>query len=338
MISLKDLKNWLNHFDSSHLGHQSLDYLAQMEDTSTPPETRQIILEKLLAQARKSLKPFEFAEANFLAGVLLCEQVNDFKNAQIYFERALFEYKNDDHRRVVALWALGIVERANFEFNAGYCHWHDAREACEEIAQHLEQAGLAERLQLAPWYRARLEEMVVDIALTVEEGYTMLDVFEPSPLDEINRAMIRSAVSFINLQQRASAFAILNLVRERVQLADDYLESPAGYVECGLAIYQMGLQEEAVELLRRAIEKFPPLSHRQGVANWMAGCLWVGREIENPQRIIALDSLREALQNFDYQHRRAVAQNQKRKAAWYQAHLPLLRCAYDRLLHEWIPE
>jgi tetratricopeptide (TPR) repeat protein len=336
MISLQELKKWLNHFDTTQLGHKSIEYLDEAADDATTCEARRVILGKLLENAKNSLNPYEFAEASFLAGELLCEKDNDFRQAQPYFEQAAQGFLTDQHRHAVALWALGFVERKNLSFNSGYRDWTDARDMFEKIAQTHEQAGLAERLQLAPWYRARLEEMDLDIALTVEEAYSMLDVFEPSPLDEISRELIRGAVTLINKQRRASAFAVLSMVRERGKLAGNYLETPAGLVECGLACYQMGFRDEADALLREAVEKYHPFSHRQAVAGWMLGCLWVGSDPELARREKSLADLRSSLLTFETLGRRAVQQNQKKKACWYQARIPLLKNVFQQLNKKWL--
>ncbi|NMC53065.1 MAG: hypothetical protein GYA48_05465 [Chloroflexi bacterium] len=336
MISLQDLKKWLNHFDTSSLGLQSREYLDQAADDQTPSVTRHVVLEKLLEHARASLKPLEYAEASFMAGIIFMQKEGDCRHAQAAFERALEGFAGDEHRRAVALWAAGMMERKNLQPGAGYRSWQMAYEIFDSIANRHKLAGQAERLQLAPWYRERADRMQKEIALTAEYGYTLLDRFEPSPLDEISKALVRKAIQLTDRQQYASAYAVLGQVRKHSRLAGDYLNTPAGLLECGLVCYQAGFQEAACEFLREAIEKYPPLSHRQAAASWMYGCMLAGDVDHLGEIDLALSALKKALEIFAYLEKRSTEQNLNKKMSWYTQQRKLLEAAYQAAVRDWI--
>lgn len=336
MISLQDLKKWLNHFDASSLGLQSREYLDQAADDQTPSVTRHVVIEKLLEHARVSLKPLEYAEANFMAGVIFADKEGNHRQSQAAFERALAGFEGDEHRRAVALWAVGMMERKNLQAGAGYRSWQMAFEIFDSIAERHKLAGQAERLQLAPWYQERADRMQKEIALTVEYGYTLLDRFEPSPLDEITKALVRKAIKLTDGQQYASAYAVLRQVCKHSRLAEDYLNTPAGLLECGLVCYQAGFQEAACDFLHEAIEKYPPLSHRQAAACWMYGCMLAG-DLDHLDEIhLALTFLQNALNIFAYLEKRSTEQNSKKKMIWYTEQRKMLEAAYQTALKDWV--
>ena len=336
MISLQDLKKWLNHFDASSLGLQSREYLDQAADDQTPSVTRHVVIEKMLEHALASLKPLENAEANFMAGLIFAEKDGDCRRAQAAFEQALVGYKGDEHRRAVVLWAVGMMERKNLQSGAGFRNWQTAFEIFDSIANRHKLTGQAERLQLAPWYQERADRMQSEIALTAEYGYTLLDRFEPSPLDEINKALVRKAIQLTDRQQYASAYAVLGQVRKHSRLAENYLNTPAGLLECGLVCHQAGFQEAACEFLREAVEKYPPLSHQVAAAGWMYSCMLAGDLDDLAEIDLALTALQQALETFSYLEKRSTEKNLKKKMGWYTQQRKLLEAAYQAAIKDWI--
>ncbi len=363
MIILARAFSWLNQFNISHLTPVVRGYIERWKDDSVSNTSFEGIKQRGL-QAITDLDPLERPEALLAAAAAEYQRgLRDASRNSIREALKLYpENMANRHRRAVALWMSGILEYQALENMTAYSCWQAARLIFEELAAvHT----ALRKPQQARWYYDRLQEMYVEMAFTIEEAYTWLNVFPPEPGQKpglrVSQASSRAGPSVtaptlpgsmqsqrvtgasrpeqpvyividkVNDRARQHRYASARKFMEQLRfLADrsqDHTEKPEIWLECGLAAHQMDMQEEAVDLLRHAGAMYGQRSHQQAVVFWMIGdVLW---RIED-RRHEVIPYWNQAIGIFQDLETRADHRDRQERREWYHHLLEILPLALER--------
>jgi tetratricopeptide (TPR) repeat protein len=229
-----------------------------------------LILEKLRNTAHSPGDPFRNAEI-----LLYCAAIGhghgECPQAARDAREAVISYDNDDHRRAVALWILGITQWEMHQNHDAYRNCADAKEIFRQrqiLFQHfpVEEA----------WYKNRIWEMEVGLASRPEEIWTWLNYFERSSLKPLTQHIVECVQDKIRGQAYQNVYALMQDLQEANRQSEGVYESAEIYLEFGLAVYQLGNTHFALELLRKAVQNFCPgigSFHKQVIARCMLGAV-----------------------------------------------------------------
>ena len=281
------------------------------------------ILERLRNATHSWGEPLEKAEILLHCAAIaywrgcFCEAVRDI-------EEALLFYDEDDHRRAVAFWMLGMIQWEMSQNHAAYANWADARKLFEK-RKLLFQNFPEEKT----WYKNRIRRMSMDLVNHPEEIWTWLNWFELPCLRPPTRQIIDGMQEKIRQHSYSNVYALMTDLQEANRRSQELYERAEIFLEFGLAIYQMGNTHFAMDLLRKSVINFFPgvgVYHKQTVARCMLGAIeWLDELSCNQAEA---DWVR-CIEEFEKLRSLASRDNLELKRDWYTE-----RCAslYESLL------
>ncbi|MCJ7625043.1 MAG: hypothetical protein MUO76_16205 [Anaerolineaceae bacterium] len=149
---------------------------------------------------------------------------------------------------------------------------------------------------------------------TAEEIYAWLDFFEPSHLSTSARQLNKTISDKLDKGQFQDVYKLIEDLQTIGKSSADILELSEILVESALAVYKMGNLNEALIMLKKAMDSFTPLSHYQAVSRWMLGVLQWNMPTQHNQAIINWE---KCLRNFDQLARKADHNNNQDRRKWY---------------------
>lgn len=180
------------------------------------------------------------------------------------------------------------------------------------------------------WYEARLKDLRVDLACSVEEVFSWLHglVGQEEKLRPHTRQMWDIIAEKIKNKQWQTVEAYLDEMQDYSEEGTDYLEKPEVLVLCGKALHQAHMSSLAALFLRKAAAEFHPLSHKQAVTRWMLGTVQWWVELEQRPAIENLEQAIEEFEQLQIWAERKDSQNPQDKQSvrlWYEERLEAMR-------------
>lgn len=327
MINVFNALSWLNVIDNcSHLNSE-VQQLIRAGCKFGPPDTDvRVILERLRHTACSSGDPLEKAEI-----LLYCAAIGHWRawwpQAARDAREAVICYDNDDHRRALAFWILGMTEWAMCENHDAYRNWADARKIFEQrkmLFQHFANEK--------DWYQNRIRQMNIDLAQHPEEIWTWLNWFECSCLRPPTQKVVGCVQTKIRQHAYPSIYVLMQDLQEADRACEGIYEKAEIYLEFGLAIYEMENTHFAIELLRKSVRNFYPgvgPYHKQTIARCMLGALEWRNEVSHRQAVVDWTS---SIEEFEILRRWASKDNHQAKMEWYTEHRAILSDALSERL------
>jgi tetratricopeptide (TPR) repeat protein len=310
----------LNTFDRSYLNPSSKTWIGQIKHASESGADLEHEIDVVIEHSHLLSNPWGYAE--FLLNLAVLEfENNRYKGALEHIRAALDIFPPESQRAAVSLWILGWVEWARSDPYAAYSHWMEAR----QIFLNLHQQNLEQRqTERITFYLDCLKEINIEMVSRVEELYTWLNAHEPSHLSEAARSLVNSLMQSALEGNSKKVYQQVSLLQKVGQVSEDYLEAIEIIVECGMALYQVKNFSNAASTLRRAAAGFPPGSHRQAVARWMAGLAqWqVQSERDN-----AINNWQQSIKEFEGLEQQASRSRNPDRAAWYEERIEVMKLA-----------
>ena len=330
MINSFEALEWLNAIDGNSCltdEERGLSMAARVASNSDDDARR--ILDNLRNAGLSSGDPFERAEVALHLATIeywlewYAEVVQDAREA-------LRIYRNDNHRRAVAQWIVGMAQWHISQNSAAYTSCSGARQIFRDRVRELQNHP-----NLTDWYQAWIWQMDLELTAKPEEIYTWLNYFpsaDPS-LSPSSRQLENLMAENIRQQRYPDVYALMRDIQQINQWSTGIYERAEVFFECGLAAYQMGNLGFATELLRKAVVDFSPgigNNHKQVVARCMLGAVeWLHPDLRS-QAVIdwrrCLEEFRNLMLQADY------ANNQDGRQ-WYAERITLLEAALlERML------
>ena len=310
----------MNTFDRSYLNAASKTWIGRITHASESGSDLDHEIAQAVEHSQVLANPWGYAE--FLLNLAVLEfEDGRYKGAHEHILTALRIYPAESHRQAITLWMLGWVEWARSDPYTAYSHWMQAR----QIYLNLHQQSLEQR-QLAriTFYLDCLKKINVEMVSRVEELYTWLNALEPSHLSDAAKSLVNGLMQSALEGNSKKVYQQVNMLQKVAQGSEDYLEAIEIMVECGMALYQVKNYSNAGATLRRAAAGFPPSSHRQAVARWMAGLAqWqVQSERDN-----AINNWQQSIKDFEGLELQASRSRNSDRAAWYGERVEVMKLA-----------
>ncbi len=320
MHSPREALNRLNTFDRSYLNPTSKTWIERIKRAGETGADVGREINEAVEHSQVLSNPWGYAE--FLVNLAVLEYENSrYKNAQEHILIALNIFPPESHRAAVSLWILGWIEWACSDSYAAYSHWMQARQIYLELHQQsLEQRQTAR----VTFYLDCLKEINIEMVSRVEELYTWLNAHEPSHLSEATRSLVNGLMQAALVGDSKKVYQQVILLEKVGQGSEDYLEGTEVMVECGMALCQIKNYLTAANTLRRAAAGFPPRSHHQAVARWMAGLAqWQVRSERNN----AINNWQQSIKDFEGLAQQASRARNSDRAAWYAERIEVMKLA-----------
>lgn len=316
MISVLQALGWLNAIDNhSRLNDEHKRLMGAAMRVRT-------VLDRVRNLAHSTKDRFEKAE------ILLCcaalehfhgcfpEAVRDAQEALILYD------DDDDHRRAVALWILGMAQWELCRNHDAYQNWVEAKKIFKQRQILFQHFPIEQN-----WYKNHIWHMDVALACHPEEIESWLNCFEQSNLRASNQQIIKSMHNNIRRQTYSNEEAVIRDLQEAMRDCEQAYEKAEIYLEFGLGFHKMGKARYAIELLRNAVQNFQPgigLYHKQVVARWMLGAIKWTQPIFQSQ---AVTHWERCIEEFESLRRWADRDHLPAKEKWYAEHCAILRAA-----------
>ncbi|MCE5209096.1 MAG: hypothetical protein LLG42_12405 [Chloroflexi bacterium] len=266
--------SWLNRFESTHLRRTTQAILRHINDPEIDETKRQQMIETVVEQSRENSDRFEVPELMLhLAGFHFARL--EASTAMEYARQARLALAEGSHACAVSDWILGIIAWKTGDTWLAFSSWYQARQTFEQLAEAQERA---EKNVNAQWYRDLLIRINMEMICKTEEVYTWLDIFDPSRLSGKALSLVDAITDQLNQEwlTESDKQSIAGLVNDLHNLglnSLDPLESAEVLVECAMIVFRLGDITQAQDMLRKAVEIFPPQSHQRTVTLWLLGIL-----------------------------------------------------------------
>jgi tetratricopeptide (TPR) repeat protein len=320
MYAPREALGRLNTFDRSYLNPTSKTWIGKIQRAGENGADLTREIDDAVEYSQSLSNPWSFGE--FLVNLAVLEFENSrYKSAHEHILKALNIFPPESHRTAVSLWILGWVEWARSDPYAAYSHWMKAR----QIYLDLHQQSLEQRQTTrTTFFLECLKEVNIEMVSRVEELYTWLNAHEPSHLSESSRSLVNGLMQAALIGNSKKVYQQVTLVEKVGHASEDYLEGIELMVECGMALYQIRNYLTAANTFRQAAAGFPPGSHRQAVARWMAGLAqWqVPSERNN-----AINNWQQSIKDFVELKQQASRNRNSDRAAWYEERIEVMRLA-----------
>jgi len=320
MILFKDAVSWLNQFDLSHMDAATRGFVAKFSEPQISDDEFDENKKAAIDQSGQSIDPLNRHEVmiclgdNYYARGKVTEALSIFDE-----EHTWYENQGQEHRAAVCAWLAGIAAWELKQNNYAFSQWKKAVKGFESSyneAQHRREPVKVN------WYQARIHQMKVELAKTVEEGKSWLNEFGVISIDP----GLRRLIGQIGENQRRGRYGSVQetvdlLLNFRPDLGDPSI-LPEILLEAGLAVFQMQAFPLAEEYLCEAVALFHPGSHRQVVTRWMLGAVqWNIPE----SRGAAVMSWMKAIQGFESLCQAREKENDLFERNWYRSILAVIR-------------
>jgi len=320
MHSPREALGRLNTFDRSYLNSASKAWIEQIKTAAENGADVDRLIDEALEFSKLLSNPWGYAE--FLINLAVLEfEHNRFKGAHEHVLMAMNIYPPESLRAAISLWILGWVEWARSDPYTAYSHWMQAR----QIYLDLHQQSLEQRQTgRITFYLDCLKDINVEMVSRVEELYTWLNAHEPSHLSDAARSLVNTLMQAALEGNSKKVYQQVSLLQKVGQGSEDYLEGIELMVEGGMALYQVKNFSSSASTLRWAAAGFPPGSHRQAVARWMAGLAqWqVQSERDN-----AINNWQQSIKDFEGLEQQASRSRNSDRAAWYEERIEVMKVA-----------
>ena len=251
-----------------------------------------------------------------------------YKDAHEHILSALRIYPQQSHQQAITLWILGWVEWARSDPYTAYSHWMQARQIYLDLHQQSLERRMLARLA---FYLECLKDINIEMVSRVEELYTWLNAHEPSHLSDAARSLVNSLMQAALAGNSKKVYQQVSLLQKVGLGSENYLEAMEIAVECGMALYQVKNFSNAASMLRRAAAGFPPGSHRQAVARWMAGLAqW---QVQS-ERDSAINNWQQSIKDFEELEQQASRSRNPDRAAWYEERIEVMKLALVQKINQ----
>ncbi len=330
MITLERALTWLNVFDDGHMPASFQQDLISLSEITPLTGYYASTRAALLSAAQNAFDPLTYPEL-LLSLACMEDQNNQITAALEGFNEAFLWYQTNgqDHREGVSAWMCGLEG-----LQAGRYLYADGRfgQAVGKFLTLSKFAANLKRGDVARWYRDRVEEMRVEMVKTVHEPYHWLNKFEQDPLDPTTRAFVIRLHQAVADGKAATAGAFMELLSQMTREKPALLERPMVQVESGVAAFELGIDELAEELLRKAVSGFSPQTHRSASVRWMLGVVqfrlaWM--------RINAFGQWKESLRIFEWLKLKADQSNRQDEVVWYTHTISAMKKALVEMAEEY---
>lgn len=313
---------WLKAIDQcSYLNNEHRRLIGAAGKFMLPDSSVNPVLERLRNVAHSSDHPLEKAEI-----LLYCAAIGHwrrcFPDAARDASEAVISYNNDDHRRAVALWMLGMAQWEMLENYEAHKNALEAKKIFEQrkiLFQHFPDEK--------DWYKNRIWEMDVAIAAYPEEIASWLNCFERSSLRPPTQHIVRCMRENVRQHTYPNVYVLMQDLQEANRLSKEIYERAELCLEFGLAVYQLGNKHFAIELLRNAVKNFHPgigSYHKQVVARCLVGAVeW--RQTSSRKQAEA--NWKRCTDEFEDLQRWADRDQLQDKVEWYAHHREILQAA-----------
>ena len=320
MHSPREALNFLNSFDRSYLNFSSRGWIEQISRAGENGVDLDHEIGEVIENSQVLANPWGYAE--FLLNLAVFEfEHNRYKGAHEHILTALRIYPPQSHRQGVTLWILGWVEWSRSDPYTAYSHWMQARQIYLDLHQQSLEQRQSPRIT---FYLDRLKEINIEMVSRVEELYTWLNAHEPSHLSDAAKSMVNGLMQSALEGNSKKVYQQINLMQKVAQGSEDYLEALEIMVESGMALYQVKNYSNAGSTLRRAAAGFPPGSHRQAVARWMAGLAqW---QVQS-ERDSAINNWQQSIKDFEGLEQQASRSRNPDRVTWYEERIEVMKLA-----------
>ncbi|HSJ87639.1 MAG TPA: hypothetical protein VK909_10555 [Anaerolineales bacterium] len=329
MIDIFEVLDWLNAIDNqSDLSSATCSLIQSARVIGRSDASVMAILDRLQQDSRASIDAREKAE--IMLNVSAIEHWRGWSpDAVRHAKEAVNGYKNDDHRRAIARWILGMALWESFQNDLAYRNWRSAKKLINTRRKFFIRFPYERN-----WYEEKCRRIEIDLAGKPEEILTWLNLVEGSALTSPSRQLVNAAQEYIRQRKYRDVNAIVGDLQEISTLSRELYERAEVFFECGFFAYQMGNLRYAVELLKKAMAEFSPGkggSHKQVVARCMLGAMeWMDESRHNQ----ALTDWRRCIEDLDTLRLQADKDNRQSRKKWYADHRDILQAALaERLPH-----
>ena len=310
---------WLNAIDKCTYLNNEVRRLILAACQSNADDSRvERILERLRSVAHSSGNAREKAEI-----LLCCAAVSHRRQWYAQTARdaqeAVVSYENDDHRRAVALWILGMAQWELLRHHDAHINWVDAKNTFERC-----QSLFPRPRERTDWYEDWLWQMKVELVAHPEEILTWLNCFERSSLGPSTSQFVNPVQEKIRRKAYPSIYILMQDLQEANKRSETAFEKAEIQLTFGLGAYQMGYSHFAIELLRKSVLHFYPgigSYHKQVIARCMLGAVEWTYKLSWKQ---AYADWRRCIDEFEELRCWADRDNLMDKEAWYTEHHDLL--------------
>jgi hypothetical protein len=231
-------------------------------------------------------------------------------------------YENDDHRRAVALWILGMAQWEMLRHHEAHTNWVDAKNNFERC-----QMLFPRPTERKDWYEEWLWQMKVELVAHPEEILTWLNCFERTSFRPSTWQVVNPVQEKIRRKAYPSIYILMQDLQEANKRSETAFEKAEIQLTFGVGAYQMGFSHFAIELLRKAVIHFYPGTgpyHKQVIARCMLGAVeWTYKLSQNQ----AVADWRRCIDEFKDLREWADRDNLKQKEAWYLEQHDVLQSA-----------
>ena len=330
-IPLEKIFEWLNVITPTHLSMTSREMIQALEVESLSDRNIDHLIEEVIDFSRNSTDPLEYAEVLAQVAVVRVSH-GDLKNALDYLTTAAKLYEGNHYKYAVVLWMLAWVEWRLMENRKAYVHWTEARDLLQSVVNYLGRTHKTESFQQIPWFLERIGDMNQELARRPEEAYSWINLFEATHLDETALGFRKLLDQTLADNKTASTFKVMETMRELVSFAPDYLATPEGLVEVGLAAHQLGIGSESEIVLKKAVVLYKPESHHQASVLWMLGAVQLSVQ---EKTLEAIQNWERSLRIFENIPQRLKPRDRKAYKEWLQGMLPVLRNVLEAAVQEY---
>jgi tetratricopeptide (TPR) repeat protein len=335
MIGIFEALDWLNAIDGNSCltdTERGLSMAARVVSNSEDDVRR--IHNRLRNLGQRSRDPEETAEvALHIAAIEYWREW--FFDAVQNTRQAVSTYRSDNHRRAVAQWISGMAQWRVSQNDDAFTSWREARRTFQD-----RQSELRNSPNLRAWYEAWTWQMDLELTAKPEEIYTWLNWFadDATSLSLSSGQLVRSIVDNIRRLRYSEVYPLIRDIQQINRWSTVIYERAEVFFECGLAAYQIGNLDLAIELLQRAMLDFAPgigNNHKQVVARCMLGAVeWLKPDNRNQ----ASTGWRRCIEEFRELMLRADQRNDQQTRQWYADRIALLEAALSERLPGGTPQ
>ena len=189
--------------------------------------------------------------------------------------------------------------------------WYRARKLFSDL--RLENVKTHEPVK-ASWYADQVKMMDIELIGKPEHVMGWLTSFEPVSFSKVKKEMLAKFKGLSAKHQNPTAYLFINDIKALCRNCPDKLVEPFLLTECGMAAYQRGNPEMALELLQQAGAYLTPRGHHHAVVRWLTGTiLWQAPS----ERQKALRYWDEAVECFEALALAADYQDRQERKVWY---------------------
>jgi len=320
MHSPREALTRFNTFDRSYLNIPSKAWIEQISQAGEVNLEFDQEIEEVFGHSQVLANPLGYAE--FLLNLAVFEYEHGrYKSAHQHILNAVGIFPQDSHRQAISLWILGWVEWARSDTYHAYSHWIQVRQVYLDLHQQSLEQRQSARMT---FYMECLKDINIQMVYRIEELYAWLNALDPSHLSRAAKLLVNGLMQAVVEGSPKKVFQQAGLLQKVAQGSEDYLEVMEILVECGMAYYQVKNFSNAGSTLRQAAAGFPPGSHQQAVARWMAGLAqW---QVQS-ERDSAINNWQQSIKDFEELEQQAARRRNSDLTAWYTERIEVMKLA-----------